>query len=244
MRRITQSRRTSGAGFTRTELLVLLGVSVVLTSVLAADLTQARMKLLQQACAANMKQWGLAFDLYSQDYNGTFYYDVLGLHFDDNHSPLEFYFGTIDSGHTKLHTMRVCPAVAAAGNADMLIAHSYNMPIGTYRKGSVYANANATGSPFFDGWNYWPNLKSCPNPSQYLMLIECNGYTLHCGGLVSAVSTVATFGDPVPAINRHGGAVNCLFGDFHIELISAQVISNEDAISCTSLPGNPWFTLN
>ena len=144
MRNTTEKEQ---AGFTRTELLVLLGVSVMLTSVLAADLTQTRMKLLQQACAANMKQWGMAFNLYAQDYNGTFYYDVGGLHFDDNGTPLEFYFGTIDSGHTKLHTVRVCPAVAAAGTADMLTAHSYNMPIGIYRKGLGYASAATSGSP-------------------------------------------------------------------------------------------------
>ena len=224
---------------------VVVGVSVMLTSVLAADLTQTRMKLLQQACAANMKQWGMAFNLYAQDYNGTFYYDVGGLHFDDNGTPLEFYFGTIDSGHTKLHTVRVCPAVAAAGTADMLTAHSYNMPIGIYRKGLGYASAATSGSPYFRNGSYWPDLRSVPNPSKYLLLIECNGNTLNCGGLVRAVSTphVGTGGDPVPAINRHDGAVNCLFGDFHVELISAQTISNQDAISCFSSPVNPWFLL-
>jgi prepilin-type processing-associated H-X9-DG protein len=215
----------------------------MLTSVLAADLTQTRMKLLQQACAANMKQWGLAFDLYSQDYNGTFYYDVAGLHFDDIHTPLEFYFGTIDSGHTNLRNARVCPAVAAAGTANLVSVHSYNMPVGRCRKGFTYANADQPGSPYFRSGLYWPDLKSCPNPSQFLLFVECNGNNLHCGGLASAVSNpgAGSIGDPVPAINRHGGSVNCLFGDFHVELISAQVISNQDASGCGS---NSWLALN
>ena len=243
MRNTTEKKQ---AGFTRTELLVLLGVVAVFSVTLAADLTQTRAKLLQQACVANMKQWGLAFDLYSQDYNGTFFYDAGGLHFDDIHTPLEFYFGTIDSAHTNLRTVRVCPAVAAAGTADLVTAHSYNMPIGIIHLGLGYANADRPGSPFYGNGNapYWPNLKSCHNPSKYLMLIECNGNTLNCGGLVRAVSTphVGFGGDPVPAITRHDGAVNCLFGDFHVELISAQTISNQDAIGCNS--SNLWFMLN
>jgi prepilin-type processing-associated H-X9-DG protein len=80
------------------------------------------------------------------------------------------------------------------------------------------------------------------------LLIDGNGRTLYCGGLVSAISTTntnPTIGtDAVPAVNRHGGAVNCLFGDFHVELVTAQTITNQDAISCNTPPGNPWFTLN
>jgi hypothetical protein len=187
------TERQGTAGFTRTELLVLLGVVAVFSVALAADLTQTRMTLLQQACAANLKQWGLAFDLYAQDYNGTFYYDVAGLHFDESGSPLERYFGSIDSNHTKMRTLRVCPAVAAAGTANLITAHSYNMPIGNYRRGFTYAKADSgPPSPYYGTPTapYWPHLKSCPNPSKFLLLIECSGHTTYCGGLVNAVSTV------------------------------------------------------
>ena len=238
------------AGFTRTELIVLLGVGAMLTSVLAADLTQTRVKLLQQACAANMKQWGLAFDLYSQDYNGTFFYDASGLHFDDTRTPLEFYFGNIDSNHTHLKNARLCPARRGAFDLSVSLAspHSYQMPIGIIHAGLGYESAYRFGGPYVDSYgNYWPNLKSCHNPSKYLMLIECNGNTLNCGGLVNAVTTLQAISgtqqiEPVPAIQRHDGAVNCLFGDFHVELVSAQTLSNQDAIGCNS--ANPWFILN
>jgi len=239
------------AGFTRTELLVLLGVSVVLTSVLAADLTQTRMKLLQQACAANMKQWGMAFAMYSNDWKGTFFYDAGGQHFDDIKTPYEHYFGNIDSYHTNLKTMRLCPA--RRGHFDLTATlsspHSYQMPIGIIHKGSGYGSAASSGSPFYAdaNGNYWPNLNSCHNPSKYLLLIESNGNTVNCGGLVSTVTTLHSVSstqqiDPIPAIQRHDGAVNCLFGDFHVELVSAQTLSNQDAIGCNS--ANPWFILN
>src|ERR1019366_1566855 len=91
------------AGFTLTELSVLMGVGVILASVVAADLDQARMKLLQQACAANLKQWGMAFSMYADDYNGTIYYDVSGIHYDDGGalpSPLCPYLGTSSDATT------------------------------------------------------------------------------------------------------------------------------------------------
>src|SRR5438477_11279748 len=105
--RNTLKRRT---GFTLMELSVLVGVGLILASVLAADLNQARTKLLQQACAANMKQWGMRSSVCREGYNGTFYYDVGGLHFTDNGSPLQRYMGTSSNPIATLQTVRACPA--------------------------------------------------------------------------------------------------------------------------------------
>src|SRR5664279_1425577 len=105
------------AGFTLTELLVLIGVGSMLAGLLMADLTQAKSKLLQQACAANMKQWGMAFSLYSQDYNGTFYYSVAGADWDDvflSNNPPNPYLRYLGGGNLALtiRSMRICPARA------------------------------------------------------------------------------------------------------------------------------------
>src|SRR5437867_3332506 len=81
--------RQSNSGFTMTELLVLVAVGGILAALLLPNLDQAHAKLLQQACAANMKQWGMAIDMYSQDYNGTILYaTVSGVSWDDSSSPL------------------------------------------------------------------------------------------------------------------------------------------------------------
>jgi prepilin-type processing-associated H-X9-DG protein len=247
---VIAKQRTAITGFTLTELLILLGVGSLLTGVLIADLTQTRSKLLQQACAANMKHWGMAFDLYSQDYSGRLYYDVGGHHFDDTsiiggwQNPYRPYLGG-DNSVTNIRTMRICPA--RIGNTDFATTYSYEMPVGTYKKGLVYANADTSSSPFFDtvSFSYFPSLRFLSQPSSFLLLIECRGNTIHCGGLVPATTTphVGSGGDPVPAIARHGGGgVNCLFGDFHVEFVSSQVITNQDAISCST--GSPWFKLN
>src|SRR3984957_12044847 len=96
-------------GFTLTELSVLVAVGAILASVVVADLSQTRQKLLQQACAANMKHWGMAFSMYADDYNGTFYYDAFGLHFSDVGSPLQRYLGSSSDPNTTLRTIRACP---------------------------------------------------------------------------------------------------------------------------------------
>lgn len=245
------------AGFTLTELLVLMGVSSVLAGLLLADLTQTKTKFFQQACAGNMKHWGMAFELYSQDYNGSFYYSVFGKQWDDTSTTptTNVYFRYLGKGDsvTMIRNMRVCPARGATTTpSDAVSFHNYQMPIGTYRKGLQYANADAAGSPaipnpFYDSatGSYFPSLTFLPQPSSFLLLIESNGNTIHCGGLVSATTTphAGGGGDSVPAIARHGGGgVNCLFGDFHVEFVSPQVITNQDAISCPA--GNLWFRLN
>ena len=243
MRNLPRSRD----GFTLTELSVLMAVGAILASVLVADLSQTRQKLLQQACAANMKHWGMAISMYADDYNGTIFYDSGGLHFSDVGSPLQGYFGNTSDPVTTVRTMRACPA-----RIGQYPQKGYEIPVGQYRKGILYANADTAPSPGFPNpfWGntsapYWPNLKWLPQPAQYLLMIECYN-TIHCGSLVSHVSNPAVgFNvDPLPPIARHGGgAVNCLFGDFHVEFVSATTITNHD-FGCSAFPQNQWLALN
>ena len=229
------------AGFTLTELAVLIAVGTVLSSVLVADLTQTRTMLLRQACAANLKQWGMAIYLYAQDYNGTYFYSALNQAFDDVESPYSRYFGGSDPDATK-RTMRICPAVAARKTQEVLNVsplHTYSMPIATTFAGGGYATVGPD-QHYFIGLN----IRSVPYPSQYLLLIDSKGNTLTCGGLISAVTQINTSsGDSIPAMNRHGqGSVNCLFGDFHVENVSTQTLHQADGMSCAQ--GNPWFMMN
>ncbi|MGD1019447.1 MAG: hypothetical protein ABSA12_09025 [Verrucomicrobiia bacterium] len=238
------------AGFTLTELLVLVGVGALLSGVLLADFSQTRSELLRDACAANMKQWGLAFRMYANDYNGTFYYDSAGGGFDDATAPLRSYIaGSNIVGSnlsTTIRTLRVCPSRLGQVNLfGSAYVHSYSMPIGLVHYKGGFIAANSSVSPFYGNSiaPYWPNLKWVTQPAQYLLLFESNGNTLQCGGLVGAVST-GTSADPLPAIDRHGGAVNCLFGDFHVEFVSAQTLTNQDAMGCDYPQPDPWFVLN
>ncbi len=102
---------------------------------------------------------GMAFSMFADDYNGTFYYDAEnGVHFTDIGNPLEQYLGISPSDYTAMRTIRTCPArvglgqyTAAKGyeNARLVSAPLW------------YANADMNGSPFYENSNapYWPNLE-------------------------------------------------------------------------------------
>jgi len=64
--------RKSTAGFTLIELLVVIAIISVLAAILFPVFAKVREKARQISCASNMKQLGLAFVQYSDDYDGSY----------------------------------------------------------------------------------------------------------------------------------------------------------------------------
>lgn len=70
--------RTKRSGFTLIELLVVIAIIAILAAILFPVFAKAREKARQTACASNLKQIGLAFIQYGQDYDEQLPYKVGG----------------------------------------------------------------------------------------------------------------------------------------------------------------------
>jgi prepilin-type N-terminal cleavage/methylation domain-containing protein/prepilin-type processing-associated H-X9-DG protein len=252
--------KTEAKAFTLIELLVVIAIIGILAAMLLPALNKARMRGYTAQCISNLKQLGLAINMYADDYDGTYFvsssnagganWDVVASGFTSPY--LQYLSGSYGDKNLRLRTMRVDPYTRRAMSLDTVEAtgiHSYSFVTpqilvkSGFGRPDSYKSISSTRNQYWDTAGDWfPSIKNLPSASTFLVMID-GGSTVGCGGLYNSVTT-PTGSDNVDHATpsaRHGGIANCLFGDFHVEGFTPTVFKAADA-DCSD--SKSWMAMN
>jgi prepilin-type N-terminal cleavage/methylation domain-containing protein len=210
---------TRKSGFTLIELLVVIAIIAILAAILFPVFAQARAAARKTSCLSNLKQLGLGFMMYSQDYDETF----PGIKFGNNAAsegwPWTVYPGSVD--WTGVFTVGVQPYIK---NKQIL-----QCPSGTDtnrwsgERGISYCY-NEYMYNYYNGFNKQSALSNTPGGvAKVALLSDCytsgifNDWEGEGPAPVDGFNRIR-YGQYSPWMSNHEGSV-FLYGDGHSKFI-------------------------
>ncbi len=156
------NKQVGKRGFTLIELLVVIAIISILAAILFPVFARARENARSASCLSNLKQMGLAIEMYKQDYDGKY-------PFARGAGSTAHWYGYLDS-YVKNKQVQVCP-----DHSDWPIGYSYNLAFG-YQPGSLFSPTRSGTSlsycghdvPVYDGVSD----AIITNPSQSVVLLD------------------------------------------------------------------------
>lgn len=213
--------------FTLVELLVVIGIIAALVAILLPALSKAKESANRVKCGANLKQLGVAFQLYTTDYKGWFPACAAGVRPEDwiywqsdrdiNEGVIVKYFGKKFNPGVYL-----CPSDDITSHLNYPTGYNYSYTI----------NYNITGYPHPAFETRKPvKITAIKQPANKILLIDESSNTIDDGAW--APQNYATDGKNLLS-NRHDkrreqstdknfGRGNVLFSDFHYDFIERRL---------------------
>ena len=239
MRLIAKNSMTRRSGFTLVELLVVITIISILIALLLPALAAARQAALGVACESNLRQFGIVFSVYENDYQGSMVApDYVGgitwLGMLDQVEPgggagswpENANWNTYPHSYAVeygLDKIWLCPAVVAlegattaAGDLNIFDGHGYCYGMNSYVPGMENPQSDTV----------WPTMQLVVDPADTGYLFDVPPVNANAPPGVTNVSfgTVpgTTGGEPggVEPAFRHNGNTNVLFMDGHVEAMT------------------------
>jgi prepilin-type N-terminal cleavage/methylation domain-containing protein/prepilin-type processing-associated H-X9-DG protein len=204
-------RRGKSTGFTLIELLVVIAIIAILAAILFPVFAQARESARTSSCLSNMKQLGLAWNMYAQDYDETYPLSrAVGYptsddcaHGDGTTFPYKIGWKALTLPYVKNHQLYRCPSNP---NSDVLCEEG--------DKGfkiSYSSNGTVTW-----GWNPL-KMARLNRPAETVMLLESTWNCNDLGDWVARkeIPTACIWGKGFYQHRGQGGIHNWAFFDGH-----------------------------
>ncbi len=224
-------------GFTLIELLVVVFVISILAAILLPCLQAARRRAGTVACQARLRQWGLAFRMYTDEYRGRWMLQSPGDRDVDGSGWLQatipFWLGRSTSASLdnrlkigpRERCLAMCP-VRGAHRQEPFKARLFGCSLGTDSTALMYISYSMNSFLYTRndvpkaelGWNW--NTCYVKGAAGIPVLGDCAGRSSRVG--MSHTSKPPAFdGDPnrPDCVNRHFGGVNWLFVDWSVRRV-------------------------